>query len=171
MVNKHQIFSQQEENPSSAQNSSVSFLPSLQLLRMFLLQPHTKIMVQFNMFTCIHNKVCALIILRVADKLSAACASVSLLLWAEVRLWLTTMTWITETQSCAFDYSHLICWDFTTVEKNIAFKWRLFNEKTQWRVFFVSLNFHALGFPDKACVLMTDRGERCLGGMTAVCKA
>lgn len=58
---------------------------------MFLLQPHTEIMVQSNMFTCICSEVCALV-LRAAGKLSAACAGVSLLLRAEVGPCLTAMT-------------------------------------------------------------------------------
>lgn len=58
---------------------------------MFLLQLHTELMVQSNMFTCTRSEVCALV-LRATGKASAARAGVSPLLRAEVGLCLTAMT-------------------------------------------------------------------------------
>lgn len=99
------------KNPSSAQNSPVSFLPSLQLLRMFLLQPHTKIMVQLNMFTWLWSEVCALLGWLVI-------CQQFVLSWAEVGLCLTTVTSITEIWDYGFGHCHIFCWYFNTVEKH-----------------------------------------------------
>lgn len=108
LVNKCQNVTQQQKILFCTEQLSLLFTKSTTAIKNVSITSEYWNMVQLNMFTCICSEVCALLVLRVTGKLSAACAGVNLSLWAEVRLCLTTMTSITA--FCFWLFSPNLLW-------------------------------------------------------------